>query len=135
MFILELEFYPHSLTTHSQFSMRTRSISLISCLCLLLLLMKWRDISVTVTDQATSSAIVCQCPRERQRQVPRRGEDRTGDLQRGLIPPDGSYVGPSSCNLETELLGSGQRVLSYSYYTPGTELLPDYLMDIGEQIR
>ena len=81
-----------------------------------------------VMDQADSSAIVCQCPSERGRQLPRRGEDRTGDLQRGLIPPDGSYVGPSSCNLETELLGSGQRVLSYSYYTPGTELLPDYLL-------
>ena len=88
---------------------------------------------MTVMEEGEGSAIVCQCPRERQ--LPTKGEDRSGDLERGIIPPDGSYVGPSSCNLETELLGSGQMVLSYSYYTPGTEQLPDYLMDIGEKIR
>ena len=113
--------------------MRSKSLYLISCLCLLLLLLKWGDISVTVKEEAEQSAIVCQCPRERQ--VPTKGDDRTGDLEEGVIPPDGSYVGPSSCNKETELLGSGQRVLSYSYYTPGTEPVPDYLMDIGEKIR
>ena len=37
----------------------------------------------------------------------------------GRIPPDGSYVGSSSCNDYTDKLGAGQKVLSYSYYTPG----------------
>ena len=36
-----------------------------------------------------------------------------------MTPSDGSYVGPSSCNEYTDRLGAGQRVLSYSYYTPG----------------
>ena len=31
---------------------------------------------------------------------------------------DGSYVGPSSCDAFTSSLGSGQNVLSYTYYTP-----------------
>ena len=64
------------------------------------------------------SKVVCSCPRERP--PVRRGEDRTDDLRRGQTPPDGSYVGPSSCNDYTDSLGSGQNVLSYSYYTPGT---------------
>ena len=41
------------------------------------------------------------------------------ELVAGRVPPDGSYVGASSCNQYTDSLGSGQRVLSYSYYTPG----------------
>ena len=36
-----------------------------------------------------------------------------------MTPSEGSYVGPSSCNEYTDRLGAGQRVLSYSYYTPG----------------
>lgn len=43
----------------------------------------------------------------------------------GTIPPDGSYVGHSSCNLYTDHLGSGQDVLSYSYYTPHTINIPE----------
>merc|ERR1712227_105985 len=31
---------------------------------------------------------------------------------------DGSYVGLSSCNQYTSQLGSGQKVLTYSYFTP-----------------
>ena len=33
-------------------------------------------------------------------------------------PPLGSFVGPSTCNSYTTVLGAGQRVLSYTYYTP-----------------
>lgn len=32
--------------------------------------------------------------------------------------PDGTYVGHSTCNRYTSALGSGQKVLSYTYYTP-----------------
>ena len=32
--------------------------------------------------------------------------------------PVGDYVGPSSCNDFTSALGSGQKVLSYTYYSP-----------------
>ena len=42
---------------------------------------------------------------------------------KGMTPSDGSYVGPSSCNEYTDRLGAGQRVLSYSYYTPGSIIL------------
>ena len=101
--------------------MRSKSFYLLPLLCFSLLLLKWAHISVAVMERTENSAIVCQCPGEQQRQVPRKGQDRTGDLQQGLLPPDGSYVGPSSCNPETDLRGSGQMVLSYSYYTPGIE--------------
>ena len=33
-------------------------------------------------------------------------------------PPLGSFVGQSTCNSYTTTLGAGQRVLSYTYYTP-----------------
>ena len=33
-------------------------------------------------------------------------------------PPLGSFVGPSTCDSYTSALGAGQRVLSYTYYTP-----------------
>ena len=33
-------------------------------------------------------------------------------------PPLGSFVGQSTCNSYTTSLGAGQRVLSYTYYTP-----------------
>ena len=33
-------------------------------------------------------------------------------------PPMGSFVGQSTCNSYTTALGAGQRVLSYTYYTP-----------------
>ena len=39
-------------------------------------------------------------------------------LESPLSVPQGSYVGPSSCNNFTSALGAGQKVLSYSYYTP-----------------
>ena len=76
--------------------------------------------------------IICHCKNERQK--PPIGEDRQLDLidggrkwkekfklktNLGRIPPDGSYVGSSSCNEFTDRLGAGQKVLSYSYYTPG----------------
>merc|ERR1712106_1030718 len=32
--------------------------------------------------------------------------------------PSGTYVGHSTCNRYTSALGSGQKVLSYTYYTP-----------------
>ena len=35
-----------------------------------------------------------------------------------LNVPGGVYVGRSTCNDYTSVLGSGQMVLSYSYYTP-----------------
>ena len=35
-----------------------------------------------------------------------------------LSVADGSFVGMSTCDGFTSALGSGQRVLSYSYYTP-----------------
>lgn len=35
-----------------------------------------------------------------------------------LSVTDGSFVGMSTCDGFTSALGSGQRVLSYSYYTP-----------------
>ena len=44
--------------------------------------------------------------------------DYSQAIHNGIIPPDGSYVGPSFCNSFTTQLGSGQNVLSYSYYTP-----------------
>ena len=63
--------------------MRSRSIYLLPFLCLGLLLMKWREISVTVMEEREPSAIVCQCPRERR--LPTKGDDRTGDLQQGRL--------------------------------------------------
>ena len=32
--------------------------------------------------------------------------------------PAGTYVGSSTCNRYTSAIGSGQKVLSYTYYTP-----------------
>ena len=32
--------------------------------------------------------------------------------------PDGTFVGLSSCDRFTSTLGSGQKVLSYAYFTP-----------------
>ena len=61
--------------------------------------------------------IKCKCLKERP--LPEYGEDRSRDLLDGVIPPAGSYVGKSSCNEFTDRLGAGQKVLSYSYYTPG----------------
>jgi hypothetical protein len=45
-------------------------------------------------------------------------------LLTGHPPPAGSYVGLSSCNSFTTHLGSGQNVLSYSYYTPHNTTTP-----------
>ena len=39
-------------------------------------------------------------------------------LESPLSVPQGSYVGQSTCNNFTSALGAGQKVLSYSYYTP-----------------
>ena len=58
----------------------------------------------------------CNCSRP----LPPRGNDFSKALMNGTIPPDGSYVGPSSCNLYTDHLGSSQDVLNYSYYIPHT---------------
>ena len=48
------------------------------------------------------------------------GPDLSRDLLAGKTPTDGSYVGPSSCNKFTSHLGSGQNVLSYSFYSAVT---------------
>ena len=58
----------------------------------------------------------CSCSRP----LPPLGMDYSLALANGIVPPDGSYVGPSFCNSFTDHLGSGQKVLSYSYYTPPT---------------
>ena len=58
----------------------------------------------------------CNCARP----LPPRGEDFSGSLAQGVIPPDGSFVGSSYCNYYTDMLGSGQNVISYSYYTPAS---------------
>ena len=42
-----------------------------------------------------------------------------------LSVADGSYIGLSSCNQFTSLLGSGQNVLSYAYFTPWSSKLKD----------
>ena len=39
-------------------------------------------------------------------------------LDTPLNIPVGVYVGPSTCNSYTSVLGSGQKVLSYTYYSP-----------------
>ena len=39
-------------------------------------------------------------------------------LESPLSVPQTSYVGQSTCNNFTSALGAGQKVLSYSYYTP-----------------
>ena len=41
-----------------------------------------------------------------------------GSRSRPWAPAPGSYVGPSTCDRYTSALGAGQRVLSYTYYTP-----------------
>ena len=38
---------------------------------------------------------------------------------------DGSYVGLSSCNQYTSQLGSGQKVLTYTYFTPWMSKIKD----------
>ena len=62
------------------------------------------------------SPAVCSCARP----LPPRGDDFSGSLAQGVIPPDGSFVGSSYCNYYTDMLGSGQNVISYSYYTPAS---------------
>ena len=42
-----------------------------------------------------------------------------------LSVADGSYIGLSSCNQFTSMLGSGQNVLSYAYFTPWSSKLKD----------
>ena len=42
-----------------------------------------------------------------------------------LSVADGSYNGLSSCNQFTSMLGSGQNVLSYTYFTPWSSKLKD----------
>ena len=66
-------------------------------------------------DSAAAGQVDCGC----QRAWPAGGSDGRALLAAGRAPPDGSYVGRSSCNAYTEQLGSGQRVLSYSYYSAG----------------
>ena len=58
----------------------------------------------------------CGCPRP----LPPVQADLTASLISGIIPPDGSYVGQSSCNKFTSHLGSGKNVLSYSFYSAVT---------------
>ena len=63
---------------------------------------------------------VCPCTRS---QPPLTGPSRLLSLLTGHPPPPGSYVGLSSCNTFTTRLGSGQNVLSYSYYTPHNTMI------------
>ena len=42
--------------------------------------------------------------------------------------PDGKYVGLSSCDGYTSTLGSGQKVLSYAYFTPWNTKIKQKLM-------
>ena len=58
----------------------------------------------------------CDCPRPLSPIL----EDFSASLLSGRVPPDGSYVGQSSCNKFTSHLGSGQNVLSYSFYSAVT---------------
>ena len=43
-----------------------------------------------------------------------------------LTVPHGVYIGPSSCNDYTSALGAGQKVLSYTYYSPWRTLKKQY---------
>ena len=43
-----------------------------------------------------------------------------------LRVPAGVYIGPSSCDQYTSALGSGQKVLSYTYYSPWRTLKKQY---------
>ena len=71
------------------------------------------------SSRSSPSTPPCGCPRP----SPIPGEDFSSSLLSGMpSPPPGSSVGRSSCNYYTDLLGAGQDVLSYSYYTPGTVL-------------
>ena len=69
-----------------------------------------------IEDNNDSIDNTCGCPRS----LKRIQKDFTSSLMMGQVPPDGSYVGPSSCNKYTSHLGSGQNVLSYSFYSPTT---------------
>ena len=44
---------------------------------------------------------------------------------------DGTYVGPSSCDEFTTALGSGQMVLSYSFYVPTGRLVSSTTGDLA----
>ena len=68
-------------------------------------------------DLIIDSGMDCSCSR----QLPSLGKDFSDSLLAGVIPPDGSYVGRSYCNEYTDYLGSGQNVISYSYYTPARQ--------------
>ena len=58
----------------------------------------------------------CNCPRP----LKPISKDLSFSLLDGSVPSDGSYVGESSCNKFTSHLGSGQNVLSYSFYVAVT---------------
>ena len=55
----------------------------------------------------------------------RKGRNHTGKAEVPLenisIVKDGTFVGLSSCDEFTTALGSGQRVLAYSFYVPWQE--------------
>ena len=44
-----------------------------------------------------------------------------------LSVPQGSYVGQSTCNNFTSALGAGQKVLSYTYYSPWRTVRKQYV--------
>lgn len=44
-----------------------------------------------------------------------------------LVIPTGVYIGPSTCSDYSSVLGSGQRVLSYTYYTPWRNARKQYM--------
>ena len=48
-----------------------------------------------------------------------------------MTVPSGVYVGQSTCDLYSSALGAGQKVLSYTYYTPWRTVIKQY-MDNGK---
>ena len=61
----------------------------------------------------------------KRRKHDRKGRNRTGEGEASLENisrvRDGTFVGLSSCDEFTTALGSGQRVLAYSFYVPWQE--------------
>ena len=97
--------------------------SCILILVIIIIVMKWRtflgDFDLAKFAKVPQNFSTLEFPCSCSRPLPTLGEDYTSSLLQGQIPPDGSYVGRSSCNSYTDRLGSGQNVMSYSYYTPG----------------
>ena len=72
--------------------------------------------STYTTTPTTTTTLARGCPCRRPR-PPHSGPSQVLGIITHHPPPPGSYVGLSSCNTYTTMLGSGQNVLSYSYYS------------------